>query len=103
MVEKQIIWTPKAAQQLIYFLEYWENETQSSSYSNKILNKLFLDLSRLAMYPHVAAPIQYHDIRKLVMGHFSLFYTIQLEKIYILIFWDNRQDPNELNRLFQND
>lgn len=103
MVEKQIIWTPKAAQQLLYILEYWENETQSSKYSNKILNKLYLDLRLLALYPHVAAPIQYRDIRKLAMGHFSLFYTIRSENIYILLFWDNRQNPDGLTLLFKSD
>lgn len=34
--------------------------------------------------------------RVLVLTNYSIFYTFDKENIYILSFWDNRQNPDEL-------
>ncbi len=38
------------------------------------------------------------EVRKMnVLNNYSIYYEVLLDKINILFFWDNRQDPKNLN------
>jgi hypothetical protein len=102
MVEREIVWVSVATDQLEFILNYWNQKTTNTTYSNKILNKLFLELTTIQRYPHSAPLLQSRKVRKLSMRHYSIIYTVRLEMIYIFSFWDNRQDPNNLLSILDN-
>lgn len=102
MVEREIVWVSFATDQLEFILNYWIQETSSTAYSNKILNKLFIKLTTLKRYPHSAPFLQSRKVRKLAMRNYSIIYTVRSEMIYIFSFWDNRQDPNNLISILDN-
>jgi hypothetical protein len=96
MVGREIVWVSVATDQLEFIMNYWNQKTTHTAYSNKILNKLFLKLRTIQRYPHSAPLLQSRKVHKMVMRDYSIIYTVQSEMIYIFSFWDNRQDPNNL-------
>jgi hypothetical protein len=102
MVEGKIVWVSVATDQLAFILNYWNQKTTNTAYSNKILNKLFLKLTTIQRYPHIAPLLQSRKVRKLAMRNYSIIYTVRSEMIYIFSFWDNRQDPNNLVSILDN-
>lgn len=102
MVENEIVWLPIANEQLEFILNYWNTKTSNASYSNKILNKLYLKLITLQRYPHSAPLLQSRKVHKLAMRNYSIIYAVRSEMIYIFSFWDNRQDPNNLITILNN-
>jgi hypothetical protein len=102
MVEREIVWVSIATNQLEFILNYWNQKTTNTTYSNKILNKLFLKLTTIQRYPHSAPLFQSSKIRKLAMRNFSIIYAVRSEMIYIFSFWDNRQDPKNLISVLDN-
>ena len=45
----------------------------------------------------------YENNKVIAMGHYSIFYQILKDGIYVTGFWDNRQSPEKLFRaLFGN-
>jgi hypothetical protein len=41
------------------------------------------------------------NTRVATMGHFSLFYKVKRDTIFIPAFWGNRQDPKKLMELLK--
>jgi hypothetical protein len=40
--------------------------------------------------------IEFDKIREIAMDHYSIYYKLNQNKIGIICFWDNRQDPDNL-------
>lgn len=45
-------------------------------------------------------PIDVENIRIHIMENYSIFYTYNDAEIRVLVFWDNRQNPELLEKLF---
>lgn len=93
----EVVWTQKAEQdyyrQIDYLLEHWNEATAES-----FIDQVFKTIDRIVIHPQLYAPTDYPRVRKAVLNkHVSLFYRAEEEKIILLRFWPNRQDPQDLN------
>ena len=97
---KKVIWSPRAQEEYISTLEYWIEHNDSSTYSNKSIDEVERIEQRILDFP-IANPIVYQtpekEIRRvLILHNFSLFYQIFTDRIEIVFFFDNRNDPKKL-------
>jgi hypothetical protein len=89
----KINWTAEARQThesvIIYLQEEWTDKEVKNFI--KRTNYLILHISE---HPYLYKASGYNNIRKAVIGkQNSLIYLIQNEEIFLLTFWDNRQNP----------
>ncbi|MFY0652303.1 MAG: type II toxin-antitoxin system RelE/ParE family toxin [Cyclobacteriaceae bacterium] len=96
MADKKIVWTETAANQRNSVLKYWVKRNKSNTYSLKLL-KLSNDKTlQIAQNPKIYRQSEFPETRVASMGHFSIYYKIDVNVIIITAFWDNRQDPKRL-------
>jgi len=73
----------------------------STSYAEELM-KLTAERIRIILrHPESFKSTNYSGIRASAMGHFSIFYKVTEDKLIIMAFWDNRQDPKTLFELIK--
>jgi len=92
-----VLWTLSAQQDRIKVFEYWNERTRSRDYSQKLNEIIRHRISLIKEYPNSGLitdrpGVRYHIIAR----HYKLFYKIDGETVYLLRFWDTRQDPDKL-------
>jgi plasmid stabilization system protein ParE len=91
-----IIWSPKAKGTYYQILEYLE-ENWTNKEVNNFINRTEEVLAFIAANPSQYIRSVNADIHRCVLvKQVSLFYRVKSDKIEILLFWDNRQDPAKL-------
>lgn len=94
-----VIWTFSAQQDRIKVFEYWNKRTQSRDYSQKLNELIHHRILLIREYPYSGLKTDRPGVRfHLIARHYKLFYKIEGERVYILRFWDTRQDPDKLNQ-----
>jgi len=96
MVKRNIVWTETAARQRREVLKYWTERNGSTTYAEKLIEITRNHLKVILKTPEAFKESDFRDVRESAMGHFSLYYKITTEQIFIVAFWDNRQDPKKL-------
>jgi len=51
---------------------------------------------QIAQNPNIYRQSDFPETRVASMGHFSIYYKIEVNAIITTAFWDNRQDPKKL-------
>ncbi len=98
---KRLIWTEFAQQQKREIFEYWNNRNGSKIYSRK-LNKLFDEAAeKLQTYPFSGSPANLENIRIARVKSYHLIYRVTNEDIQILIIWNTRRNPADLEKLME--
>jgi plasmid stabilization system protein ParE len=96
MAQRQIIWTRTADIQLIGVLEYWANRNKSKLFAEALLKIVTKKTLQIADNPKLFRATHMEAVRMAPLGHYSIFYKITEKAIFIIAFWDNRQDPKRL-------
>ena len=96
MAQNTITWTQTASKQLREVLSFWNKRTHSNRFSNKLLDKIDQRLTLVASFPLEHPQTSLPEVRVAAMNHYSLFYKVKEDRIVIIAFWDNRQDPKKL-------
>lgn len=99
MDEIRIIWTQTAIRQREKIFEYWNNRNKSNSYSKRINSVLYKKIDFLKSNPLIGIEIEDFDGRVLSFEKYGLVYRISQNFVFILAFWDNRQNPNKLRKI----
>lgn len=100
MAKRKIVWTPLATQQLKEIVLFWNRNNESNTYSKRILKATNTTAKTIAAFPHIGKQTDVTGIRvAIVLNNFSLFYRLIAKRVEVLLFWDNRQDPDELRKL----
>lgn len=100
MDKKNVVWTETAAKQRREILKYWTVRNGSTKYAEKLI---FLTKERIALIlnnPNSFRLTEYSDTRATSIEHFSLIFRVTEKSIIVMAFWDNRQNPKRLLRLF---
>jgi plasmid stabilization system protein ParE len=89
----EIILTPKAKDTLLSIVLFirvkWGNKS-----AEKFVEKTYKVLDTIAQQPYLFKAYQEINVRKgLITKHTSVVYRIRDDRIEVLFFWDNRQDP----------
>ena len=94
----KIVWSDQAVKELEETIEYLEH-----NFTNKELRRLSIEIERnldiISENPLIFSRTEKLDIHKVVIKKFNtLYYKIESEKIEIISFFSNRQNPG--NRKF---
>ena len=95
MDEIKVIWTKIAIQQRDEIFDYWNNRNKTDSYSKKLNLKIYSKIDLLKTFSLTGVKIEDEEARILHFENYSLVYKIIKNIIYILAFWDNRQNPSK--------
>src|SRR5690606_15940378 len=101
MAQRIVIWTRTADIQYVGVLEYWAKRNKSKTYSKKLIKIVAERTKQIAETPFLFKPADFKDTRVASLGNFSIFYKVTDDEIIITAFWDNRQDPKKLLRIFK--
>ena len=90
----EIVWSDQALKELEETIKYLKQ-----NFTNKELRKLAVDIERnldiISENPLIFSRTERFDIRKVVIAKFNtLYYKIENEKIEIISFFSNRQNPS---------
>ena len=96
MAEIKIFWTNTAVKQRNSIFEYWNERNNSTRYSKKLNTLIKERLKVLKTNPDIGKRTEFVNTRAISLGHYSIFYQIIESQIFIISFWDNRQDPVKL-------
>jgi len=80
-------------------LRFWKEHNQSTTYSKKLIAEIQTRIKIIVKRPSIFRETDFPGTRVSPMGHFSIFYKITREAIVIVAFWDNRDDPEKLEKL----
>ncbi|PTX08394.1 hypothetical protein C8P65_10156 [Capnocytophaga leadbetteri] len=103
--ELRIVWVPRAQMQFLDVLLFWMEKTFSRSYSDKIEAEVEKISNLLKQTPRIGKRVYDFEIvdeelrRVIVLHNFSIYYKIieSRGEIRFIAFWDNRNDPEELD------
>ena len=103
--ELRIVWVPRAQMQFLDVLLFWMEKTFSRSYSDKIEAEVEKISNFLKQTPRIGQRVYDFEIvdeelrRVIVLHNFSIYYKIieSRGEIRFIAFWDNRNDPEELD------
>ncbi|MCC8361077.1 type II toxin-antitoxin system RelE/ParE family toxin [Salinimicrobium sediminilitoris] len=101
MDEIEILWTFTAKAQRDEVFQYWNERNENTNYSRKLNLAIRERLEILRSNPEVGKPTSFPYSRVLILRHYSIIYKINLPKIFITGFWDNRKDPAKLLRFLK--
>jgi len=95
MAEQRIIWSDRAFEELMHILEYYNDRNRSIVYSNKILDSVEQLLFLITKNNFLGRLTSDEKVRVINLDIFLIFYEISSDRIDILSFWDNRQNPKK--------
>lgn len=96
---KRLIWSKDARNSRRKILEYWKERNKSVVYSKK-LNELFKKSAKqIKDFPYSGIRMENGNYRGKLIKDYYLLYSIKSEHIEILLIWDSRQDPLELQNI----
>jgi plasmid stabilization system protein ParE len=96
MAHLKLFWTITAKKQRDHVFEYWNSRNGNTNFSMKLNQKIRERTSLLKSHPFLGKEIAKWDNRSVSLGHYSIVYKVEEEKIIITAFWDNRQDSEKL-------
>lgn len=96
MAVLKLFWTETAIRQRNYYFEYWNNRNKSNSYSKKLNQKIKERANLLKTNPELGKETEINEIRIVSLGHYSILYKFDSDKVVIVGFWDSRQNPQKL-------
>ncbi len=98
----RIVWTTNAINQLQEILNFIVNQQHSTSYADKILSEIYSIEQYIIKNPMAFVEVEStsQEVHKaVVLRHYSMFYSVCNNNIVnIICFWDNRQDPKDLEK-----
>lgn len=95
-MDLEIIWSLRAKNDIKNISIYWNKRIGNVDYSKKIrrLTNEYLEL--LKQYPKLGRQTDNRNVREIIIKDFKIFYFFDETSIYIVRFWDTRQDPERL-------
>lgn len=96
-----VIWSSAAEDEFVVLLEYLEKIYGTDS-ALKLLNQTEKVISQIELYPKLYPTSNTRGVHKAIINkQISLIYRIKKDKIELLHFWDNRQDPGKMETLLK--
>ncbi len=101
MAERTIVWTETALRQRRDILKYWTKRNKSAAYAEKLIKLIGARTKVILKHPESYKLTIYPETRISAMGHFSILYKTDNNRIIVTAFWDNRQDPKKLLKIIK--
>jgi plasmid stabilization system protein ParE len=92
----KIIWTENASRNYFQILDYLLNRW-SESVANDFIDKVDSKLELLLLSHGVFEKVPGTNVQRILINkHVTLFYSVDGEKIHLIHFWNNSQNPENL-------
>ena len=91
-----IFWTQTAILQRDLIFHYWNIRNKSNFYSKELNLTIRERIEILKSNPEIGIETTFGKVRSISMGNYRILYLVNDNKIIIMGFWDNRQDPERL-------
>ena len=101
LIRKQmkITWYELALESLEQVLDFIEDQW-GSEITEEFIQLIDNRISQLINNPKIAPSIKNTKFRKLIIHkHITIFYEVIETELSIILVWDNRQNPNELEQM----
>lgn len=92
----KVIWQPSAKNQFATILNYFSERNKNDEYCSKLLASVKEATYYLSVFPELGKITDYENVRELIHLDYSIFYFFDNIKIDIVLFWDNRRNPDIL-------
>jgi plasmid stabilization system protein ParE len=93
---KQVFWSPRAQSERKSVLKYWLIRNESKTYSLRLNLLIKEGISLILSNQEIGRKTDVPNVRIKIVRDYLIFYEVQNETIYILSFWDSRQNPEKL-------
>jgi plasmid stabilization system protein ParE len=93
---KQVVWSPRAQSERKSVLKYWLIRNKSKTYSLKLNLLIKEGISLILSNQEIGRKTDVPNVRIKIVRDYLIFYEVQNETIYILSFWDSRQNTEKL-------
>lgn len=89
-----VSWSRRASLELEKITDYWTKRNRSKKYSKKVLDETAAILNHLQKNPELGIKTSSSFVRmRLILNNFYIFYSWDEGRLYVLKFWDTRQNP----------
>lgn len=96
MERKKVIWIKKAELQLFSIMDYYAERNKSDFYSLKLESEIKQKLSKLDFSVSLPQKTSLENVYYFTYNHISILFSINYEFIIILMVWDDRRNPKDL-------
>ncbi len=94
---RRITWTSGAERIFSEILTFYYIRNGNKTYSRKLNSEIKQLLILLKKHPYLGKETDFEDVRVLIVKDYKLFYRIVPEEIIVLMIWDCRQNPDNLD------
>jgi toxin YoeB len=98
---RKIVWTGIADKIFTHILEFYVERNGSKTYSRKLNKEVKEIINLLLKHPFLGTKTDFENIRVLIKDDYKIFYQINPKEIVILLVWDCRQNPDDLNKIME--
>ena len=102
MARRTVVWTTTAKNQRREVLRYWAKRNKSIAYPKKLIAQIKDRVATISKMPFSFKEADFPNARVSSMGHFSIFFKVEDQRIVITAFWDNRDNPDKLEKVILN-
>lgn len=90
-----MVWSRLATQELLVIFDYFDSRNKSKRYSKKLKNLITQKLSSLnqSTFPNVSTT------QSFLVENYRVYYSIIKMDLIILLVWDVRRNPNDLDEI----
>lgn len=92
----KVSWTQAAINQRTNVFNYWNKRIGNKKYSSKLNRGIRTRLALLQTNPMLGVKTSRKDFRVLYYLNYGIYYKTVNNDLFIVGFWDNRQDPKKL-------
>ena len=95
-MDRVIIWTEPAKNDIKTITFYWNSRNKSNVYSILLRKIIRQKLLLVTKFPLLGTQSDYRSARCFVINDYKLFYEVTENAIIVLRFWDSHQNPEAL-------
>jgi len=97
VAKRKIIWSSRAKLDLFEILDFYLKRNGTVTYSKKLNSKLRKAIKLLEKHSELGIQTDVLNVRNLIEGDYSIFYSIGSETIEVISIWGNQQDPAKID------
>lgn len=101
MARKKVTWTDFAKEDFRGTLDFYNKRNKSKSYSKKLLKRIRSLIALLAKHPFLGSETEFESVRVIGANPFRIFYKAEKGCITILLIWDTRRNPENLQSIIK--
>ena len=88
----EIIWTEEAIEEFAQIVDFYSTRNKSDTYGIRLKQKLNTVLALIRAFPRIGKISEDGETYVFAIDKFLLLYTFDHSAIFILSFWDPKQD-----------